>query len=77
MTTKSAFESDFDKSDFGMPSKPGKPPKPAPDYDKWLAYGKKLAEKHSNHQWNLGDWLVKGTEYFDPKTSSKVFPATC
>jgi hypothetical protein len=73
--TKSAWESDLDKSDFDKPSKPGKAPKPAPDYDTWLAYGKKLADQHSGHQWKLGDWLVLGQGYFDPKTMLEGIPS--
>jgi hypothetical protein len=57
----SSFESDFDK----VPA--SRPARPSPDYNKWLAKGKKLADRHSGYQWSLGDWIVEGLTHFDPK----------
>jgi hypothetical protein len=57
---RSPFESDFDKVSSA-------PEKPRPDYDKWLAKGKKLADRHSGYQWSIGDWIVEGQAHFDPK----------
>jgi len=59
----SPFESDFDKV-----TKSSKKSKPAPEYDAWLARGKKLADKHSGYQWKIGDWLVEGQCYFDAQS---------
>ncbi len=59
----SPFETDFDK----VTTAKGKKSKPAPDYDGWLARGKKLADKHSGYQWKIGDWLVEGDEFFNAK----------
>jgi hypothetical protein len=57
----SSFESDFDKVAASGPARP------TPDYNKWLAKGKKLADRHSGCQWSLGDWIVEGQTHFDPK----------
>src|ERR1700733_1353998 len=61
---RSDFDFDFDKPFSSVKSKKAKP---APDYDKWHAEGKKLAEKHSGYQWRIGDWIDTGLTYFDPK----------
>ena len=62
---RSSFESSFD-SDFAKVAASG-PQRPAPDYEKWRAEGKKLAEKHSGYQWRIGDWIDFGLTHFDPK----------
>ncbi len=49
------------------PDIPGGLPATVPDYSEWLARGRDLAEGHSGHQWNLGDWLNEGQPYFDAK----------
>ena len=45
-----------------------------PDYDSWLAHGKKLCAKHSAYQWAIGDWLNDGRDYFDPKEITGDIP---
>jgi hypothetical protein len=61
---RSSFEKDSD--DFAKAGPRGQQ-KPAPDYDKWCAEGKKLAERHSGYQWRIGDWIEFGLTHFDPK----------
>jgi hypothetical protein len=43
-------------------------PKHEIDYKTWIGQGRKLASKHGNVQWAIGDWTLEGQCQFDYKS---------